>query len=61
MASGSGQSSFDLCDLSSDDDEYLTPENVAQMTPRRINCAARILGATRFYLNLPPKVPKNWG
>ena len=29
MASGSGQSSFDPYDLSSNDEEYLTPNNVA--------------------------------
>jgi len=32
-ASGSYQSSFDPYDLSSDDEEYLTPNNVAEMTP----------------------------
>jgi hypothetical protein len=32
-ASGSGQSSFDPYDLSSDDEEFLTPNNVAEMTP----------------------------
>jgi len=33
-ASGSGQFSFDPYDLSSDDEEYLTPNNVAETTPR---------------------------
>jgi len=32
-ASGSGQSSFDPYDLSSDDDDYLKPNNVAETTP----------------------------
>jgi len=32
-ASGSYQSSFDPYDLSSDDEEYLTPNNVAETTP----------------------------
>ena len=32
-ASGSGQSSFDLYDLSSDDEQYLAPKIVAEMTP----------------------------
>jgi hypothetical protein len=33
MASGSYQSSFDPYGSSSDDDEYLTPNNVAEITP----------------------------
>jgi len=32
-ASGPYQSSFDPYDLSSDDEEYLTPNNVAERTP----------------------------
>jgi hypothetical protein len=34
-ASGSCQSSFVRCHLSSDDEEYLTPNNAAKMTPGR--------------------------
>jgi len=41
MASGSGQSSFDPYDLSSDDEEYLMPNNMPSMTPGRSNRAAR--------------------
>ena len=33
IASGSYQSSFDPYDLSSDDEEYLTPDHVAETTP----------------------------
>jgi len=40
-ASGCYQSSFDPYDLSSDDEEYLTPNNVAETTPRRSDPAAR--------------------
>jgi hypothetical protein len=40
-ASDSGQSTFDPSDLSSDDDNYLMPKYVAEMTPGRGNCAAR--------------------
>jgi len=47
--------------LSSDDDEYLTPNNVAEMTPGRSDRVARLLTAARLYLNLPPEAPKNWG
>jgi len=32
MASRSGQASYDPHDLSNDDDEYLMPSNVAEMT-----------------------------
>jgi len=60
-ASGSYQSSFDPYDLSSDDGEYLMPNNVAETTPGRSDCAARLLTATRLYLNSPPETPKNWG
>jgi len=60
-ASGSYQSSFDPYDMSSDDEEYLTPNNVAEMTPGRSDRAARLLTAARLYLNSPPEAPKNWG
>jgi hypothetical protein len=59
--SGSSQSSCDPYDLSSDDDEYLTPKNVAEMTPGRSDCAARLLTAARLYLNSPPEALKNCG
>ena len=58
---GSCQSFFDSYDLSSDDEEYLTPINVAETTPGRSDRAARLLTAARLYLNSPPEVPKNWG
>jgi hypothetical protein len=60
-ASGSYQSSFDPYDLSSDDEEYLTPNNVAETTPGRSDRAARLLAAPRLYPNSPPEAPKNWG
>jgi hypothetical protein len=60
-ASGSFQLSFDPYDLSSDDEEYLTPNNVAEMTPARSNRAARIVTTARLYLNSPPEAPKTWG
>jgi hypothetical protein len=40
-ASGCGQSSLDPYDVSSDDNEYLTPKNRAEMTPRCSDRAAR--------------------
>jgi hypothetical protein len=60
-ASGSYQSSFDPYDLSCDDEEYLTHNNVAETTPRRSDCAAHLLTTARLYLNSPPEAPKNWG
>jgi hypothetical protein len=60
MASRSDQSSYDPYDLSSDDDEYLMPNNVAETTPGRSDCAARLVTAARLYLNSPPELPQNW-
>jgi len=60
-ASGSCQSSFDPYDLSSDDEEYITPNNVPETTPGRSDHAARLLTTARLYLNSPPEAPKNWG
>jgi len=59
--SQSGQSSFDPYDLSSGDEGYLTPKNLAETTPRRSDRAAHSLTAARLYLNSPPELPKNWG
>jgi hypothetical protein len=61
MASQFLQSSFDPYDLSSDDEEYLTPNNVAEMTPRPSDPARLKLTPTRLYLNSPPEATKNWG
>jgi len=61
MASRSGESSSDLCDLSSDDEEYLMPTDVAEMTPRLGNHAACLLTAARLHLNSPPELPQTWG
>jgi hypothetical protein len=60
-ASGSYLSSFDQYDLSSEDEEYLTSNNVAETTPGRSDRAARVLTAARLYFNSPPDAPKNWG
>jgi hypothetical protein len=59
--SGPGQSSWDPYDLSSDDEEYLAPQNVAESTPGRSDRAARLLMATNLYLNSPPETPQKWG
>jgi len=60
-ASGSCQPCFDPYDLSSDDEEYLTPNNVAQTTPGQSDPAARLFIAASLYLNSLPEAPKNWG
>jgi len=60
-ASGSYQSSFDPYDLFSDDEEYLTPNDVPETTPGQSYRAARLLTAPWLYLNSPHETPKNWG
>jgi hypothetical protein len=57
-AAGSCQSSFDPYDLSSEDEEYLTPNNVAESTSGQSNQAAHLLTTARLYLNSPPEAPK---
>jgi hypothetical protein len=47
--------------LSSDDEQYLTPNNVAETTPGQSDRAARLLTAARLYLNSPPEAAKNLG
>jgi len=61
MALGTCQSSFDLYDLSSDDEEYVMPNTVAERTSGQSHRAARLLTSARLYLNPPPEAPKNWG
>jgi hypothetical protein len=60
-ASGSYESSFDPYDLSSDNEEYLTSNNVAETTPGQSDRAAHLLITARLYFNSPPEAPKNWG
>jgi hypothetical protein len=59
LASGSNLSSFDSYDVSSDDDEYLTSDNVPKITPGRSHHTARLMNASRLYFNSPPEAPKN--
>ena len=61
MPSGSPLSSCDPYDLWSDDEECLTPNNVADMTPGGCDRAVRILTTARLYLNLLLEAQKNWG
>jgi hypothetical protein len=60
MASKSGRSSYDPYDLSSNDDEYLMPTNVAEITLGQSDQAACLLTAARLYLNSPAEFPQNW-
>jgi len=60
-AAGYGQLSFEPYNLSSDGEEYLTPECVVETTPGRSDRAARLLTAVWLYINSPPGAPKNWG
>jgi len=60
-ASGFGPPSVDAYDLRSADEEYLTPNNVAEMTPGWSNRTAPSVTAARLYSNSPPESPKNWG
>jgi hypothetical protein len=45
----------------SDNEEYSTPNNVAETTPGQSDRAAQLLTAARLYLNSPPEAPQNWG
>jgi hypothetical protein len=60
-AAGSYQLSFAPYDLSRDDEEYLIPNNVAEMTPGQIDHTAHVLTAARLYLNSLADAVKNWG
>jgi len=61
MASRSGQSCYNPSDLSSDNEQYLMPKNVADETPGQSDHAAHFLTAARLYLNSQSELPQNWG
>jgi len=54
MVPGSFQSLFNPYDLASNDDEYLTLNDVVETTPRRSDGAAHLITATRLCSNSPP-------
>jgi len=60
-ASGFGESSFNPCEVSKDDEEWLTRESLAETTPRQRDSTAHLLTAARLYLNSPPDASQNWG
>jgi len=61
IIAGFGQSFFDPYDLSTNDDEYLTPTWVAEPTQGRSDHAVCFLAAARLYFTSPPEVPRNLG
>ena len=61
IVSRSGQYSYDPYDVSSDDDKYLMPKDVAEMTPRWSDHIVCLLTAARLYVNSLPELPQNWG
>jgi len=61
IASVLAQSTLDWYDLSNDDEEYLTPHNLAQMSPGQSDCAASLFTTARLNLNSLPEAPNNWG
>jgi hypothetical protein len=42
------------------DEEYLTPDTVAEMAPGRSDRAVRLLTAARLYMNSLSAAPMNW-
>jgi len=60
MDSSSVQSSYDPYDLSSDDEEYIMPNNAAKMTAGWSDRAALSLTAAMFHFNSPPELPPYW-
>ena len=61
MDPGYGEFFSDPYNLSSDHEEYLMPDDVAEATPGWRDCPALSLTVTRLYLNSPTALPKNWG
>jgi len=61
MASRSVKSSSDPYDLSSDDEEYWMPKNLAETMPGRSDHSARLLTAGRLDSIAPPELRQNWG
>jgi hypothetical protein len=60
-ASTSCQSSIDPYNLSSDDEQYLTSENMAETIPGWSDNAAHLWASGWLYFHQPPETPKNWG
>jgi len=61
IASASGQSSFVPYDWSSNNKEYIKPQNVAEITTSQCDCAVHLAIAGRLHLYSPHRSPNNWG
>jgi len=59
--SGFGLSSFDPSDLSSDDEEFLTPKSMVETTNKTSDRTAHLMTAASLHLNSPPEALSNWG
>jgi hypothetical protein len=59
--SGAWQSTFDPHELSRNEEECVTPNNVAETTPGPRNFAAPWMATPSDSLNSPPAAPKSWG
>jgi len=60
-ASRFGESFYDPHDLSSDDEEDLTPKRMVETTPWWRDRAARFLSTARLYLNSPHEAQRTGG
>lgn len=61
MASWSGQSLYDPYGLSSEDEDCLMRNNVAETMPRWSDRAVRLSTDARLHLNALPELPQIWG
>jgi len=60
MASISGHSGDDYYDMFIDNEEYLPPKCIAEMTPDQSHHAACLLIFAMLYWNSQPELPHNW-
>jgi len=61
LTSRSGQCAYNPNDMSSNDEKYLMPKNVAEMPPARSHSAARLMTPTKLCFNSPPDLHQSWG
>ena len=52
---------FDPYDSSSDDEKYLTPDNLSEISQLRSDRAARLVTTATLYLNSHSESPQHWG
>jgi hypothetical protein len=56
-----GLFSFNQYDLSSDDEEYLTPNRIVETSPGHSDRATCLFTTAKLYMNSALEEPKNWG